>query len=410
MGQVNSSKYFTPPVIGKKPPSRILAFRWGLNDTKKGPFYLTEESALSIIENFEKNKNPIVFDLEHLSLDEGAPLENKRALAYGPRLETDEVGLWISDVQYTEEGYSLVESGKWGFTSPVFLPNLFNEIKSLTGMGFTNYPATRGARPLLLSTGDVMNEQMQVPMNNELITKVKPLRDMQSCLGSCLNVAQEAMNTHINSPVAMMARKMSDSLPEWITAIAELLEQMDPQGLSKPEREVEAPKMAEEMMMPTEQMSAKDPKEEVKEEEVKKEIKEEKLSSPLSDVFEACKELTGETDPEKVKAKLMALKHNLSVTEQALSEAKSNEKVLLVDAAIAQGKIPPLEKEKFLKLSMDGIQTYLSAAKSKKDLFPEMTQKHAQLSSEEMSEAAVPQELKERVNSSVSRMFARIGL
>lgn len=408
MGQVTSSKYFTPPILGKKPPSRILAFRWGLNDTKKGPFYLTEESAKSIIANFEKNRNPIVFDLEHLSLDQSAPLEDKRALAYGPRLETDDDGLWVADVQYTQEGYELVETGKWGFTSPVFLPNLFSEVSSLTGMGFTNYPATRGARPLLLSSGDVMNEQ--IPMNNELISRVKPLRDMQSCLGACMNVAQEAMNTHINSPVAMMARKMSDSLPEWITAIAELLEQMDPEGLSKPEREVAPPKMAEEMMMPTEQMSEKDPKEEEKKEEVVEESpKEEKLSAELSDVFEACKELTGESNPEKVKAKLLALKHNLVVTEQALSEAKSNEKVLLVDAAVAQGKIPPMEKERFLKLSMEGIQTYLSAAKSKKELFPEMTQRHTQFSSEEMNEAAVSPEVRERVNGSISRIFARIG-
>lgn len=408
MGQVTSSKYFTPPVMGKKPPSRILAFRWGLNDTKKGPFYLTEESAKSIIDNFEKNRNPIVFDLEHLSLDQEAALEDKRALAYGPRLETDQEGLWVADVQYTEEGYHLVETGKWGFTSPVFLPNLFNEVSSLTGMGFTNYPATRGARPLLLSTGDIMNQKMPMPLNNELISKVRPLRDMQSYLGSCLNVAQEAMNTHTNSPVAMMARKMSDSLPEWITAIAELLEQMDPEGLSKPEREVEPPMMAEEMMMPQEQMSEKETKEEEKKESVDEVKKEEKLSFDFSDVFEACKDLTGESDPEKVKAKLLALKHNLSVTEEALSEAKNNQKALLVDAAVAQGKIPPMEKEKFLKLSMDGIQTYLSSAKSKKELFQGMTQRNSQFSSEEMNEAAISPEVRDRVNSSIKKIFRSV--
>lgn len=409
MGQVISSKYFTPPVMGKKPPSRILAFRWGVNDTKKGPFYLTEESAKSIIENFEKNKNPIVFDLEHLSLDEDAPLEDKRALAYGPRLELDETGLWVTDVAYTDEGYELIEAGKWGFTSPVFLPNLFNEIKSLTGMGFTNHPATRGARPLLLSTGDAMNEQMPMPMNNELVSKVKPLRDMQSYLGACMNVAQEAMNTHINSPVAMMARKMSDSLPEWITAIAELLEQMDPQGLSKPEMEMDAPKMSVDMMMPMKKMSENDPNDPPKEEEKEGE-KPKQLSSQIDTILEVCQELTGESDHEKIKAKLLALKHNLSVTEQALSEAKSNEKVLLVDAAIAQGKIPPLEKERFLKLSVEGIQTYLSAAKSKKEMFPDVIQRHTQFSPEEMNETAVSPEVRERVNNSVNRIFARIGL
>jgi len=407
MGQVVSSKYFTPPVMGKEPPTRILAFKWGLNDTKKGPFYLTPESAKSIIDKFNKDANPIVFDLEHLSLVDEAPLLNKRALAYGPSLETDDVGIWITNVTYTPEGYELVLSGKWGFTSPVFIPNLFKEVTKLTKMAFTNDPATRGARPLLLSMGDVMDQPMSaMPMNNELISKVKPLRDMQSQLGACMNTAQEAMNTHVDGPIKQMAMRMADSLPEWITAIGELLEQMDPEGLSKPQKEVEMP-MAMPMpmgnkaqMMSTEKLSAPE-SEAVPAPSVLAD------SGEMSALMATLKDMTGEETLAKIQAKLMALKHNLSVTEEKLSESQVNEKLYLIDAAIAQGKIPPLEKEKFVSLSMDGLQTYLSSAKSRKDSFAELSERQGRLDVVDAQSAGLTS-LAERVQKDVQMMFSRL--
>lgn len=396
MGQVVSSKYFTPPVMGKEPPTRILAFKWGLNDTKKGPFFLTPESAKSIIDKFNKDANPIVFDLEHLSLVDEAPLLNKRALAYGPSLETDDVGIWITNVTYTPEGYELVLSGKWGFTSPVFIPNLFKEVTKLTKMAFTNDPATRGARPLLLSMGDAMDQSMTpMPMNNELMSKVKPLRDMQSQLGACMNTAQEAMNTHMDGPIKQMAMRMSESLPEWIMAIGELLEQMDPEGLTKPQKEVEMP-MA--MQMPMEKKAEM--------------MSSEKLSAPaesgeMSALMATLKDMTGEENLAKIQAKLMAIKHNLSVTEEKLSESQVNEKLYLIDAAIAQGKIPPLEKEKFVSLSMDGLQTYLSSAKSKKESFAALSEKQGKLDVVDAQSAGLTS-LAERVQKDVQMMFSRL--
>lgn len=387
MAVLFSSKHFPAPSIGKQPPERILAFKWGLNSTKKGDFYLTKESAASIIDDFNATGNALVFDLEHITLDEDAKDTDKRALAYGPQLELDDIGLWVCGVVYTTEGHELIASGKWGWVSPVFFPKLVDsaflkkEINKLKMMAFTNQPATNHARPVLLSNGDINMEEM-LPMNNELISKVKPLRDMQNQLGTCLNIASDAMNTHADGPIRQISQKMSDMLPEWISIIGELLENMDPEGITK--SVTVAPDVVEDVSV-TESTA---------------------LSSsiaPQDDMLETLVALTAENEPEKIKGKLLALSHNLKIAEQELADARLSQKALLVDAAIAQGKIPPGEKQRFISLSMDGIQSYLSMAKSKTEVFTSLSQKQEDVTVVDMAPIRNKQ-----IQEDVSAMFKNI--
>ena len=127
----------------------------------------------------------------------------------------------------------------------------------------------------------------------------------------------------------------------------------------------------------------------------------------MSALMATLKDMTGEETLAKIQAKLMALKHNLSVTEEKLSESQVNEKLYLIDAAIAQGKIPPLEKEKFVSLSMDGLQTYLSSAKSRKDSFAELSERQGRLDVVDAQSAGLTS-LAERVQKDVQMMFSRL--
>ena len=383
MSQLVTKKNIPMPKIGQDPPDQIVLLRWGLNPTKKGPVYLTKESAAKIIEAYEKDGHALIFDIEHKTFQKNVPVEEKRAFGYYGLSLNEELGIMASSINWTDEGRELVKSGKWGYFSVAVLIDEKDAAQKIINTAITNSPATQDAAPLLLSannhgdnvkmiTHSLITLSDDMPADQTLMSKVKPLREMQTSLGACMNAMQLATETYVDGPVKEIAQTMSASIPDWLTCIAELIEAIDPEGKTMPQdKEDVSDKDLEQL-----NTEKKEKKEAVdKDTTVDKKEKTQELSVDMSDLVEVCRQITGEQSKEKIKAKLLALQHNISVADDEVSAAKKSQKELLVQAGIAERKIPTAEKEKFLALSLTEIETYLDAARPRGHGFVALSQK-----------------------------------
>lgn len=336
------------PNIGKNAPEEILLFKWGLNRTLKGPVYLTKEGAKEIIASYEDDGRALSFDIEHKTFDPVASSQDRKSGGFF-RLSIKEDGLYATDIKWVPKIAEEIKNGEWGWISPAIIKSSIGVIKKILNVALTNLPATKNIKPLLLSAENMM-EKMP---NETLITKVKPLKGMLSSAGDCLSSCQYAME-YSDGPIKEMAQKISLSLPDWIESLKKLLEEMDPEGL-------------------TSEYSSKEDLEKIQEEEKSLEqeekVLEEKeddaiggMKDELSQLHAFCLEVTGKNNISEIKGKLRAMRNNEKILMEKLSQSKKNEVSLLVDLGIKEGKISPVEKNKFCSLSIEEVKSYLDSS------------------------------------------------
>lgn len=342
------------PNIGKDPPFEVKLFHWGLNETEKGPFILTEWGAKQILAKYQKRGRPLTFDKNHKMLDPLSTAEDQEAMGYF-LLELRKDGLWATNIRWTPDAVKKIRTGKYGFISPAVWKDALNRVYDVINTALTCLPATMNPRPLLLSqtgesfTMDGMDNEPEM-MNDEsetLRTQVKPLRQLMNALAGCLSAVQSTIGSYKDGPIHEFAQSMMSSLPDWVQSAGALIEQMDPNALEEAEENQEADQEAKEIegkevgkMMPKE--------------------KEEK--EKLSSLYTLCQDVTGEKDLEKMRGKLRAMKQNEKSMLLQLSQVKQNEMVALVDKGIAEGHIPPAERAEFLTLSHTELSSFLAAA------------------------------------------------
>lgn len=374
------------PRIGAEPPSELRLFHWGLNQTKKGPVFLTKKSAAKIMAEYEQDGHALVFDKEHSMFNPKAAPEDMAAYGYF-RLSLKEDGLWATDIQWTEEGKKDVQSGKWAFFSPAILKNPFsNLITKMLNAALTNLPATKGIRPLLLSATFSGSPNM----DESLRTKVQPLKQIMSAGSMLLGACQMAMDGGSDIPMKDLAQKITSILPDWIEAAAEMMEQLDPEGKTMPE-ENEEMKMSQADTLQGETVvqeasvaaaaveSAPAPGAEVDE---------------MGQLYALCKELTGKEALDEIRGVLRAMKHNQKVVEEQLSVAEKRSITATVEKAVLQGLIRPAEKQEYMSLSAKELDAYLLSARPVVD-FGRVDQGFEQVSGLSQKNAPVPAEYQE---------------
>lgn len=346
------------PRIGAEPPKEIRLFSWGLNITEKGPVYLTKEGAKKIIDTYKKRKIPLVFDKEHMMLDPDASAEDKEAQGWS-LLSIRDDGLWAENILWVEEAAKKISEGKWGFFSPaVWKTRLTNVLTRVLNIALTNLPATDGINPLLLSQDLLSDSEGGMQMDEMLMTKVKPLRQMMGASASLMSACKLAIEGGYDGPMKDLAQKINSMLPDWIEAAAEMMEQLDPEGKTMPDEE--------EMKMSTADVIQEEAQvvEKVVEPVVAAEapVVEEIKKDGLDELYALCKELTGKENLDEIRGLLRAMKHNQKVAEEQLSMAQKKNIVSAVEKGIERGLIRPAEKEIFAKLSQAELDTYLLSA------------------------------------------------
>lgn len=111
-----------------KAPHAVRLWRYGWNQTDRGPLKFTERSAKSVMDRFFERGNPLVFDYEHEST---IPLEKRggtpmRGVASAdratPEIRKDERGnpeLWATGIGWTAEAARQIEARERTQISPI---------------------------------------------------------------------------------------------------------------------------------------------------------------------------------------------------------------------------------------------------------------------------------------------------
>jgi hypothetical protein len=129
-------------------PTAFRIWRAGLNQTDHGPTVFSARSAQALMREQELRGNLISFDIDHMSLDPRAPLENHAAVGWhrlGVRGPGDEPELWAEDCKFDAmiaEGMA-ADPPRWRYYSPAYdVTDDTHEVISYVNCAITNQPAT----------------------------------------------------------------------------------------------------------------------------------------------------------------------------------------------------------------------------------------------------------------------------
>ena len=342
------------PKLGAKAPDRVLLFKWGLNPTQEGPFFLTKESAKEIMDRFYEDGNVLPWDIDHSSENIDLPDEKRKAIGQF-KLELDDQGIWAVN-QWTDKAKELIESGGFSYFSPSFCSLNIGPgkiIKKIRAAAITNFPKMKQLDPFLMSeAGNMIKDKMNTMPSEALLTKVRPIKDLMSSTSMLMSTAQSYMSNfdkgiYSNNSLMDISKQITTVIPEWLEKIAEILDMEDPNG----ETEMQA-KLSEDIKKTEDNMT-----------DLKKEETEEKLEqNRFSELYEFAKQITGKTDIDEIKGVIRARTQNQKFLEDRLSEVEKNEVMLLVENGVRDGLIPPLEKDIFFNLSKKEVVSHLSHA------------------------------------------------
>jgi phage I-like protein len=349
------------PNFGKKAPDRILLFHWGLNQFSDGAIMLNEETAKCIVSSFVSQANLIKWDIEHASVRK-LPLEEQKSYA-ASSVEVDQVGIWLN-TEWTPKGRELVESGGYMYFSPSILgeirENIMYPVRILSN-SLTNDPKLKNLKPLLMSMNAESIITDQKSPSEALLTKIRPLREVRHAVSSLMSSVQSCMGFYGNSALPHPGIKpLSDQivsvLPEWLESIAEMIEQLDPEGETMEEKKEEMAAYSqsapvEEKISATEMPDTGDGK--------------------VSSLLSLCQKLTGKTDIDEMMGSLLALSHNQGAYKQQVKTVEKSKVALMVEMGIKEGKIPPHERQLFESMSEKTVSAHLSMAVG---TYPELAQ------------------------------------
>lgn len=152
------------------PPVAFRIWRAGVNMTDKGPTVFSERSAQLLLDEQAARGNPYSIDIDHMSLDPMAPIENHKAVGRH-RLEVRNGDLWAVMVELAE----MIRCGlacdppEWMSFSPAYdLDKDTGEVISYLNTAITNNPATwnvtqlasmavaRGTEKMAISKADML--------------------------------------------------------------------------------------------------------------------------------------------------------------------------------------------------------------------------------------------------------------
>lgn len=105
--------------IDKKLPSEVHIVPIG--EWKDRGFRIEASDCQDIIRNFAAFGIKLVIDYEHQSLNSSYNGQPAPAAGWIGKLELRENGVWATDLEWTDEGKEMIESGKYRYISPVIV-------------------------------------------------------------------------------------------------------------------------------------------------------------------------------------------------------------------------------------------------------------------------------------------------
>lgn len=296
------------PTFGQEPPKELLLFKWGVNHTTKGPLYLTPEGAKKAVESYRKHGVARCFDAWHSTVDPKIPPHLKKATGYWG-LFTNEKGLCAREIRFIPRVENEVRAGEWPFYSPV-AKHINRNIIDVPSIGLTTMPATENAQLLLASEG--------IEMDTAETTETTDLRSLMDATQTLLTVAQK-VGASSNESLKTLAEKAVSGITDVISGLQNLAQEMGVSGEQADQSE---------------------------------------LSEAL-ELLSFCQDLTQKNKVPVIKGTLRGWNKRIQDLTGKLSDNKKRRLEELVDKGIRDRLIQEAEREQFLSLSADEVESYL---------------------------------------------------
>ena len=191
----------------REAPAEFRVFPAGSFTTTKGMFVFSPRSAESVMAWYDKRQLPLMGDYEHQT-DEpavGRPPVIARAsiTEMTPVVRANAAGapeLWVENVKWTKAAREMLEAGEYRFFSPMFLHDPeTKEVLALLRIALTNDPAIDDLEPLVAATAGTTEEEN--PMGTESQTCAKC-----AATDAHMNTLKEQLSTLDTAHKALIAQ------------------------------------------------------------------------------------------------------------------------------------------------------------------------------------------------------------
>ncbi|HEY2367346.1 MAG TPA: phage protease [Polyangiaceae bacterium] len=143
-------------------PVAFRMWRAGVNPTDHGDHVLTERSVSGLLATQRERGNLFSIDVDHMSLNAMAPIENHKAVGWFT-IEERDGDIWAVNVEWTDD----VRAGlakdppEWRYFSPAYdTKKDSGEIVRLLNLALTNNPATHNVTALATATAFTTEKTM----------------------------------------------------------------------------------------------------------------------------------------------------------------------------------------------------------------------------------------------------------
>lgn len=207
--------------LGTEPPSSIILFRFGENDTSKGKFVLDDAGADAIMEQFaEHGADRLPFDMGHAMLRPTGADSHKAFGWFVPAIVEDDKGkaLAATEIEWTDAARDMMSKREVRFFSPAILFEAeTRRITKLINVALTNLPATKNQTPLVLDALEAETEITKESQNMKALFDSLGVTDEASAVAKVGEIKLAASDVR-----AVLSAVEADSASDAIKAIEAL--------------------------------------------------------------------------------------------------------------------------------------------------------------------------------------------
>lgn len=352
---------------GAEAPTELRIFKAGANDTTKGVFNFTAQSAELVMRAAADWGNDLSFDYEHAALQ---PVDNGPVPAAGWfRLELrdtpDGPELWAVDIRWTDRARQMIEAREIRYISPAFTTSADGEITSLVNVALTNLPATKRLEPLIAASVQALSslsvEQIIDQARSQLTPEHPHLADawaVEVYLDRLIFMIEDGRTYHqvpisIDGDSVSLAGEPIEVKREWVPL------EREPERSN--EMKLNSTTLIALGLAAAQAASATD-------DEIQAAIERgaEQLQALRSLVPEGAEVVGTVTAWRDAAQRVEALTARVAELEDAAAQRELAE---VLDAAIAEGKVTPAQREKLVELfttergvNLEGLKAYVAAS------------------------------------------------
>ncbi len=130
------------------PPTAFRIWKQGSNVTDHGPTIFSDRSAELLAAEQATRGNRYSIDVDHMSLDKSAPIENHAAVGWFS-LEVRAGELWATAIEWVNDTIRAgLSKGAWKYMSPAYDVDEDGEVISFLNLSLTANPATHATTAL----------------------------------------------------------------------------------------------------------------------------------------------------------------------------------------------------------------------------------------------------------------------